>query len=492
MTTNIFNSISAAGAKSRLLDEKLGDFINVKDFGAIGDGSTDDTAAIQAAINFANSTLPASSNSNHRVVYLPDAAYKCSNLTLKLGVTLQGGGPDSCQFVVTDTVNPVIKMENYSHVSGLTFYYPNQTTTGVPSAYPATITSASTSPGSYGSICQVRAYGAYDFIILTGCTKFLIRDVDGFPLHLGVQADTFVDGLTIENCRFNASFVTYASTTLAWVFNNATAYGIRRVDQPMLSSVFAFGYAKGIELDAGTPSGSANMVLVNNFGFDVCKVPINVIHHQDGVFFSNGCATSSSNYSGATGLPCSISGGVAGNQYVCFTNVSFRHYYESAILAGTHVQFVNCEFDDWNIHDLDYSNPAAVYIKANSVRLQFSNCYMNGNSRVHCRGIHEDGTYSGAAVSVASLAAANFAEPSVYLPSGRLTVSSSELAAIRWGGVLTGSAKFNQLYAPAVPAAGSWLAGDRFANQAPAAGQPKGWICTAAGTPGTWLSEGNL
>lgn len=44
----------------------------------------------------------------------------------------------------------------------------------------------------------------------------------------------------------------------------------------------------------------------------------------------------------------------------------------------------------------------------------------------------------------------------------------------------------------AVPTSGTWAVGDRISNRAPAAGQPKGWLCTVAGSPGTWLSEGNL
>lgn len=44
----------------------------------------------------------------------------------------------------------------------------------------------------------------------------------------------------------------------------------------------------------------------------------------------------------------------------------------------------------------------------------------------------------------------------------------------------------------AAPVAGTWAVGDRIINQAPAVGQPKSWVCTVAGTPGTWVSEGNL
>lgn len=38
----------------------------------------------------------------------------------------------------------------------------------------------------------------------------------------------------------------------------------------------------------------------------------------------------------------------------------------------------------------------------------------------------------------------------------------------------------------------TWKVGDRVYNAAPTAGQPKSWVCTVAGAPGTWTSEGNL
>lgn len=48
------------------------------------------------------------------------------------------------------------------------------------------------------------------------------------------------------------------------------------------------------------------------------------------------------------------------------------------------------------------------------------------------------------------------------------------------------------LFGGAVPTGGTWAVGDRIFNSSPAVGQPKSWVCTVAGTPGTWVSEGNL
>ncbi|MBC8609505.1 hypothetical protein H8703_09390, partial [Bifidobacterium faecale] len=48
------------------------------------------------------------------------------------------------------------------------------------------------------------------------------------------------------------------------------------------------------------------------------------------------------------------------------------------------------------------------------------------------------------------------------------------------------------VWTTAAPTTGAWVVGDMAINASPAVGQPKGWRCTVAGTPGTWVSEGNL
>lgn len=43
-----------------------------------------------------------------------------------------------------------------------------------------------------------------------------------------------------------------------------------------------------------------------------------------------------------------------------------------------------------------------------------------------------------------------------------------------------------EFHAAGPPSAGSFHAGDRVWNTAPSSGVPVGWVCTVAGTPGTW------
>ena len=66
---NITYSQGGTGASSRTVENKLQESVSVKDFGAVGDGVTDDTTAIQAALN-ASST-----------VYFPTGEYQCTKTT---------------------------------------------------------------------------------------------------------------------------------------------------------------------------------------------------------------------------------------------------------------------------------------------------------------------------------------------------------------------------------------------------------------------------
>lgn len=68
-----------------------GAVVNALDFGATGDGTTDDTSTIQAAINSFGAGTSFAVNTGG-TVFLPKGIYKVTNLTLPNGVSLVGEG----------------------------------------------------------------------------------------------------------------------------------------------------------------------------------------------------------------------------------------------------------------------------------------------------------------------------------------------------------------------------------------------------------------
>jgi hypothetical protein len=85
-STNITYNEGSTGAITRTVEERLQDYVSVKDFGALGDSTTDDTVAIQAAID--------SLSANGGLVYFPAGKYVITNtISIDLNyITLQGDG----------------------------------------------------------------------------------------------------------------------------------------------------------------------------------------------------------------------------------------------------------------------------------------------------------------------------------------------------------------------------------------------------------------
>jgi polygalacturonase len=92
---NVTYQPAGTGAASTDVQSKLRESVSVKDFGAVGDGITDDTAAIQTAINFA--TIAGVD------LFVPAGEYKIKNdggttafgVNLKSNVTVHGEGDSS-------------------------------------------------------------------------------------------------------------------------------------------------------------------------------------------------------------------------------------------------------------------------------------------------------------------------------------------------------------------------------------------------------------
>jgi hypothetical protein len=88
--SSLVGYLPANGPPSRTVQSKLRDVVSVKDFGAVGDGTTDDTTALQAAIAYCENAT----QYGGRALYIPGGRYKISAaLTLsKEFITIFGDG----------------------------------------------------------------------------------------------------------------------------------------------------------------------------------------------------------------------------------------------------------------------------------------------------------------------------------------------------------------------------------------------------------------
>lgn len=103
---------SSGGTQSRTLAARLSDVFNVKDYGALGDGVNDDTAAIQAAINaaLASGTIALGSSSGATVFFPPGVYVTSAPLTFggfNSSIRLIGSGRN-CSAIVGNHAGYII------------------------------------------------------------------------------------------------------------------------------------------------------------------------------------------------------------------------------------------------------------------------------------------------------------------------------------------------------------------------------------------------
>lgn len=107
---------SGTGAVQRTGQAKLRDYISIKDFGAVGDGVTDDAPAINAALTASLTALAG------RDVYIPGsgAVYLCgSTIVVPLGSRLVGDGPRSSSRLKKGFNGTLITLDDGSALDGV-------------------------------------------------------------------------------------------------------------------------------------------------------------------------------------------------------------------------------------------------------------------------------------------------------------------------------------------------------------------------------------
>lgn len=106
-TLSDFLPVMAEGTDvPRMLKDRFADVVNVKDFGAIGDGTTDDTEAVQAALNAAVSG---------KKVFFPSGSYVVSTVDVPNGVSCIDFG--FCKILKSSETQACIRFDGCSNLT---------------------------------------------------------------------------------------------------------------------------------------------------------------------------------------------------------------------------------------------------------------------------------------------------------------------------------------------------------------------------------------
>jgi hypothetical protein len=255
-------------------------FYNVLDYGATGDGTTDDTAAIAEAMTAAAPSSAPTGNT----VYLPAGKYRVSSsLVVPPALTLMGAGwntpgaqvntfAGSWIFVEAGAgFSPVTVSGSGGAVRALGFNVPDQSTAGPPaSAQPMVLVSANNA--LIEDICLYNPYGG---IFINGGAQTAVRRIFGQPVQYGIIIDGSRDTNYIDTVHFWPYWQPTQTTVAAYQLANGIAIGLFRCDNPHFSNIFAFNYNKGLSLSSSS-TGIPHKVHLMNADFDRCVTGIHV------------------------------------------------------------------------------------------------------------------------------------------------------------------------------------------------------------------------
>lgn len=169
------------------------------DFGAKGDGKTDDTAALQKAL--------VAAGEGPRVVLLRPGAYRIrATLDVPAGVCLSGAMPrwedSSTRIVVEEPGFAAVRLNHVSSVRAVCFSYPNNRNTDAPVEYPPAVLLVGINP----SVEQVVFDCAYIGISTppegANTGQALFRDLTGFVHRTGLRLDGIKDIARIEDVHW--------------------------------------------------------------------------------------------------------------------------------------------------------------------------------------------------------------------------------------------------------------------------------------------------
>lgn len=253
---------SIKGTSSSINVGAWADAFPVEWFGAKGDGKTDDTTAIQNAINAASAAgggsvvLKVARYFTTGTLTVPDAVVLCG--TVEGPFDVKGVDPAvtaiAPTLLVTNTSAPFVTVNGRgAGVTDLLFHYPNQvkTSASAPRIYPYTILLGAPEGEKVARSTVTNAYNFLDIDHEGG--RVMAQDLYIGAFNIGVNIDHTFDFTTLHNLHNDVFWdemenASYPTTIDNWVLNHGTALVVNRMDALDVHDFFVFSRFTGILL----------------------------------------------------------------------------------------------------------------------------------------------------------------------------------------------------------------------------------------------------
>lgn len=436
---------------------------NVRDYGAVGDGATDDTTAIQDAVTAAIVGA---------VVYFPAGVYKTTAaIAINKSLTIEGASKLTTRIVVT-AANGIEIATGTKHVAvksiGIATNI-NYTTTAN-ALIGIKVSGIDTNQCGYHTYRDVYIQGFETGMQLT---SFWSSVIDNVQVAMG---KTCIDvyGLSENNMVTNCNLVagpgsnTRVAGSACIRLNGQTSVSdaTPRVSEGwVIKGNLMYGGDYGVD-----GVGYGNYIVSDNIIDSVQIAGVRSIHNGTAY---GGHVLIAHNYIWLAGNAVTTVGaiefantvaGVRGNRVIGNDVGAYpgaNAPYGIHIISPNASYIANNIFSGFNDSDINSS----------------TGCIIVGNRCLSALVAPKYQIYS----TAFNLISDN--QATVYLAGGTVYPYPNAYSIV--GGKKVG-------YSTAAPTALAWAVGDRVQNIAPAVGSPKAWVCTVAGTPGTWVSEGNL